>query len=315
MNTPGAGQFSHAGSKWLVLAYANLRRAGVTSPVERHLDVALGPARRAGLAVAPACPGPCACTAGWIMPPRLSPLSQLLPGWTWWRWTLPVTAARIIVRPAATITFTDYVCDLDAALDALGWHQCVLIGHSMGTGAAVSYACADPSRVSALLLLDGLGLMTEEAPLLPARMARALASVRNPRQHRSVFGAIEEAAAVRMANNPMHAGSAYLLAERALQRSPDGWRWRTDGRAMWTSPAYITEAQSSALMAAVQCPALALYTDTLYKYLGERLAGRLQALPDVQAHKVPGGHHVHMDDPESMAQLIRPFLATLDLTA
>jgi pimeloyl-ACP methyl ester carboxylesterase len=243
------------------------------------------------------------------------PLAQQLPG-------LDLVAidfaghGRSDHRPAGChYHFQDYVFDLDAALDALGWHNCLLIGHSMGTGAAVSYACADPSRVSALLLLDGLGLMTEEAPLLPARMARALASVRNPRQHRSVFGAIEEAAAVRMANNPMHQGSAYLLAERALQRGTDGWHWRTDGRAMWTSPAYITEAQSSALMAAVQCPALALYTDTLEQYLGERLAGRLKALPDVQAHKVPGGHHVHMDQPDRLAPLINPFLATLDLHA
>jgi pimeloyl-ACP methyl ester carboxylesterase len=115
-----------------------------------------------------------------------------------------------------------------------------------------------------------------------------------------------------MAKNAMAAASAYLLAERALWRADDGWRWRTDGRAMWVSPAYLTENQSDALMQAVSCPVLALYTSTLEGYLGERLPRRLQGLQQARAHKVPGGHHVHMDDPASLAPLIHSFLATLD---
>lgn len=208
--------------------------------------------------------------------------------------------------------FQNYVYDLDAVLDQLGWEQCLLMGHSLGTGVAISYTCASPDRIQALVLLDGLGVMTEPASKLPQRLKNSLHSVRKPHQHRSVHTSVRSAADIRARYNPMAPASSRLLAERALVSCANGWRWRTDGRAMWSSPAYLTEDQSTAIMQAIQCSALALYTDTLEHYLGDRLAIRLQAMPNLQARKIPGGHHVHMDDPHAVAQALDPFLTSLD---
>lgn len=283
----------------------------MTAPVERRLAVGWGELG----ALAWARPGrPRAlCLHGWMdNAASFGPLAAQLPG-------LDMVAldyaghGRSDHRPAGChYHFQDYVFDVDAALDALGWDSCLLIGHSLGTGVALSYACSDPARVTALLLLDGLGVMTEPPELLPARMVRSLRSVRNPRVHQRVYPSLAEAAAVRIANNPMLESSARLLAGRALEATTDGWRWRTDGRAMWTSPAYLTEAQSSALMGAVVCPGLALYTDTLQRYLGERLDIRLRAMPGLRATQVAGGHHVHMDDPASLAGDIMNFIDQLE---
>ena len=283
----------------------------MTPPVERRLAVGWGELG----ALAWARPGrPRAlCLHGWMdNAASFSPLAAQLP-------TLDLVAldyaghGRSDHRPAGChYHFADYVFDVDAALDALGWDRCLLIGHSLGTGVALSYTCSDPARVTAVVLLDGLGVMTEAPELLPARMARSLRSVRNPRVHRRIYPDLEAAANVRVANNPMHESSARLLAERALEAVPGGYRWRTDGRAMWTSPAYLTEPQSSALMGALECPGLAVYTDTLERYLGERLALRLQAMPGLRAMRVEGGHHVHMDDPASLAGSILDFIDHLE---
>ena len=43
--------------------------------------------------------------------------------------------------------FPDYIFDIDAAMHQLGWHQCHLIGHSMGGGVASCLAAALPERV------------------------------------------------------------------------------------------------------------------------------------------------------------------------
>ena len=48
----------------------------------------------------------------------------------------------------------DYAQDVKAVLDALNLRQAVVVGHSMGSAAALAFAAANPSRVKALLLVD-----------------------------------------------------------------------------------------------------------------------------------------------------------------
>jgi pimeloyl-ACP methyl ester carboxylesterase len=206
--------------------------------------------------------------------------------------------------------FFDYLFDLDAALDALGWDQCWLIGHSLGSTVVCSFAAADPERVRGLVLLDGLGVMTEEAAGIVPRLRGALRTVRQPRAHRRAYPQPEDAARVRRANNPMEESSARLLVRRALHEAADGWRWRTDPRIMWQSPNWLTENQALALLRAVECPVLAVYSPFLHRYLGERLAARRQAVAELRCVEIEGGHHLHMDDPAPVAGHIDDFLAS-----
>jgi len=212
--------------------------------------------------------------------------------------------------PGAHYHFHDYVFDLDAALDALGWERAVLIGHSLGSGVAATLACAAPERVSHLAMLDGMGVMTEPEDRVPERLRRSLRSVRDPRRHRRVFECVEDAARLRQASMPMADRSAHLLAERALVACEGGWRWRTDARAMWESPFWMTEGQCHALLSAITCPVLVLRTPVLGQYLGDRLDTRIARLRDGREVQVAGGHHAHMDDADAAATELRPFIDT-----
>jgi pimeloyl-ACP methyl ester carboxylesterase len=51
----------------------------------------------------------------------------------------------------------DMAGDIAAVVDALGLDRFVLVGHSMGGGAALVYAGAHPDRVAGLLLVDPIG--------------------------------------------------------------------------------------------------------------------------------------------------------------
>jgi pimeloyl-ACP methyl ester carboxylesterase len=53
--------------------------------------------------------------------------------------------------------------DIGAVADALGLERFALVGHSLGAGAAVAFAGADPDRVSRLFLLDPIGDGTQIA--------------------------------------------------------------------------------------------------------------------------------------------------------
>jgi 3-oxoadipate enol-lactonase len=82
---------------------------------------------------------------------------------SWWR-QVPVFAARHRVvtfaargfAPSTAATLppdpADFAGDLEALLDALGIERCALVAQSMGGWAAVEFALANPSRVSALVL-------------------------------------------------------------------------------------------------------------------------------------------------------------------
>jgi pimeloyl-ACP methyl ester carboxylesterase len=57
-------------------------------------------------------------------------------------------------RRASTFQPRDYAEDIGAALDALSIREAVIVGHSMGSAAALAFARQQPSRVRGLLLVD-----------------------------------------------------------------------------------------------------------------------------------------------------------------
>lgn len=250
------------------------------------------------------------CLHGWMdNAASFEPLARTMPECAW----VALDAAGHGAsdhRPApGRYYLTDYVLDIDAVLDALGWDQCTLVGHSLGTGIAACYACADPQRVRQVVMLDGLGVVTENPENAGQRLARSLHSVRHPRDHRRVFESISLAAKARQIKNPMSNESALLLARRALREDADGWRWRTDPAAMWDSPYWMTEEQSSAILRGIDCPVFASITPPIARYIGDRMEQRIDALADLTLVHLPGGHHLHMDDPDAIAGPLRAFLS------
>lgn len=250
------------------------------------------------------------CLHGWMdNAASFEPLARALPEHEW----VALDAAGHGTsdhRPApGRYYLTDYFLDIDAVLDALGWDQCTLVSHSMGTGVAACYACADPQRIQRVVMLDGIGVATEAPQDAAQRLVRSLKSVRQPRHHQRVFESVALAAKARQLKNPMSDSSATLLARRALREDADGWRWRTDPAAMWNSPLWMTEEQAVAILRGIQCPVLAFATPFLEQYLGDRLQQRMDAMTDAELVRQPGGHHMHMDNPEVLTEALRAFLA------
>ena len=70
--------------------------------------------------------------------------------------------------------FIDYLFNVDAALDALGWDDCHLLGHSMGAAISAAYAAGAPERVRSITLLDTLGPISGAAEGTARRLRRSL---------------------------------------------------------------------------------------------------------------------------------------------
>jgi pimeloyl-ACP methyl ester carboxylesterase len=202
---------------------------------------------------------------------------------------------------------------LDVA-DALGWERFCLLGHSMGAGLASLLAAGCPERVERLVVIEMLGALAEAPERTAARLREALAPRQRPSRGLRVFPDVETAVrarlqSVRVPGTGLTEAEVRLLVERGLRRVEGGFIWRSDPRLMQPTAFRLTQAQIDDLLAAIECPTLALFADPAQPYLPDaERRRRVALLPRGQMHTLPGGHHLHMQQPEAVARVILPFL-------
>ena len=199
---------------------------------------------------------------------------------------------------------------LDAA-DALGWDRFGILGHSMGAAIAALAAAAVPARVERLALLETLGPLAEAEENTAHRLQQAVAATRGrPGAPLRVFPELSVAVRARIQASPMDEAGARLLVERGTRAVEGGYAWRSDRRLVLPAATRLTEAQVRVLLAAVSCPVQVLYADPAQPYLPEDVRhARLDALPQAALAVLPGGHHLHMDQPAAVAAVLGAFMA------
>ena len=208
--------------------------------------------------------------------------------------------------------FVDYLDDALAALDALGWERCVLLGHSLGGAVASVLAAARPERVERLLLIEALGPLA----FTPGTAVKALRTglderAAAPDKQLRLFGTAAEAVAARMRANGLSEHAASLLVGRSLREVVGGYEWRSDPRLKIASPLRIHENMIREWLAAIECPTLLIAADPSQPYFDVELRhARMACMRDLREIVLPGNHHLHLEDPAPVAAAIREFLAS-----
>ena len=234
---------------------------------------------------------------------------------------------------SGSYTTSDFALALAEAWAVLAWSDGVLVGHSMGAGAASVAACA-LRGLRALVLLEGLGPVprpSSEAATLFSRAVAARAEARRGAA-RAVYASIEAAAAHRAATPRSHPGRQYLslaaarqLVERALEPAGEadlaaaageadlaaaaaaaksagsaaagssGWCFRHDPRIKGPSPHYYSEEQAHAFLAALACPVLLVLAVDGWPRPPDLAEARARCVRDLEVVTLPGSHHLHAD--------------------
>jgi len=214
-------------------------------------------------------------------------------------------------RVGAPYHFIDFVADAAAAADALGWRQFALLGHSLGAGVAALLAGTWPDRVRRLVLLEGLAPLTEADADAPARLRDALAAELAPGRGGPRPGYPDpQVVARRLAEAvQMREDSAALLLARGLHEvAPGRWDWRADGPLRQPSRLRMTAAQVEAFLRAITCPTLLLRANPGMPVDPAFFAARAGWISRLSWVERPGGHHLHLDEPGTVAALVAPFL-------
>jgi pimeloyl-ACP methyl ester carboxylesterase len=198
--------------------------------------------------------------------------------------------------------------ELQHAANALGLpERFILMGHSLGAAISALFAGAFSDRVEKLVLLEGLGPLTETETGAPGRLASAVRDEKRGSETR-VFSSIEDAAERVVSSVGMKLDSALTLVRRGLKAERGGYAWRTDSRLRAPSRLRLTEGQVEGFMRAIKAPVLAVLASSGWPVPKEAIETRLSYLRHKEVVRVEGGHHVHLDAPERIADRLRAFL-------
>ena len=212
--------------------------------------------------------------------------------------------------PGSHYHFVDFIPDVAAAADALNWPRFALLGHSLGGGIATFTAAALPERVTRLATIEGFGPPTSNPDDSPINLRKALMQMQTlPGKRLPLYPSLEAAIQARCEASGLSWQAATILVERGVKPVGDGLGWRTDPRLRFVSPLYLTEPQVLAYMARIQAPALLLCGDNGFLVKRAYMQDRYARVANLTVKILPGGHHPHLEDPESCARLLGPFLA------
>ncbi|GAA0901222.1 alpha/beta hydrolase [Luteibacter anthropi] len=207
--------------------------------------------------------------------------------------------------PGSVYQHVDYVRALLAAVDKLALPRFHLLGHSLGAGVATMLAIAAPERVRALALIEGLGPLGDDGSRTLERFREGLASANGNNRPLRVFASIEEAARARAIASGLDATLARPIVERGLRQVIGGHSWRSDPRLSRPTAIRLAETQVMSLLLGLGVPTSLLLALPHAPYLEpEAMQVRIDCVDDIRVTHMDGGHHLHLEHPQAVADWV-----------
>ena len=214
--------------------------------------------------------------------------------------------------PGMRYHYTDYVDDVMAAVDALGWPRFNLLGHSMGAGIACLAASAFPDRIDRLVLIEGLGAVTGDLALVPKALRRSIEAMQAvPEKGAASYHGLKVLVRARAAAGNIKHSSAEMLVRRAVTCNGDAYAWRSDRRLIRPYPQYFTNEVMLAFLSGITAPVLLITAEEGTLRKRPYFESRCEAIQTLQLVNLPGHHHLHLDNPEPVASVINDYLSAV----
>ncbi|KAI9545681.1 hypothetical protein NQZ68_034451 [Dissostichus eleginoides] len=225
-------------------------------------------------------------------------------------------------RPAGVpYSFPTYVMDVRRVVDALQWSKFSIIGHSMGGNIAGMFSALYPEMVDAVVLLDSYGFFPTDLKEVFEAMRQGMDQMvefeKKTEEKKTRVYTYENAVERLQAANPtLSEKSAHILLERGLVQVEGGVVFTRDFRINLKNMTRITAEQSLELQSMIKAPVLVVLAEDGFEKLFVEPDKRRFTSAMLQAYrdrnhtvvKVPGDHHIHLNDPGVVAPLVSDFL-------
>ncbi len=215
------------------------------------------------------------------------------------------------ISAGETYYFIDGLFLIDDLIEHFKLEKVNLLGHSMGGAIASLYAAAQPSRINKLALIESLGPITSPAAEVKNGLAKAVTLRRSLKSKRKpVYATFEQALMARAEVSEIAPALIQPLVERALTAVNGGFTWRADSRLRIQSALRMAENQLREVISNIKAPTLLMEGSRglLRTQMASYVQERKPLVANLQCHILEGGHHLHLQNPKSVAELVQAFL-------
>ena len=214
--------------------------------------------------------------------------------------------------PGISYHFADSIDLMFRVADQFGWKKFNLMGHSMGAAVAALMAGVFPERVQNTILIEGLGPFSRRDSFGPRALRLSMEGMKSiERKSMPLYPDLEAAVQARYKVGGMKLNSVRTLVQRGVRMVENGVTWASDPRLRVGSRTYFSEEQIIEFLKQIRCPTLLIHGDFYFQEnpdWQQRMRARCEYVSDLQDALLPGGHHLHLDNPKPVAQAIRCFL-------
>ncbi|AKE52087.1 alpha/beta fold hydrolase [Kangiella geojedonensis] len=211
------------------------------------------------------------------------------------------------LHPAADYQFISGISIIDGLLDVLKLEKPKFLAHSMGAALSSIYAGVFPDKVDSIVSIDALGALVSSPEGTVRQLRKALEQRKTKRGNKRYFKDLESAAIARAQVSELPVDVLLPLIERGVTLCEEGYQWSSDARLKHLSWLRMTEPQMEAVMREIICPMLVIMaTDGLYKDYPE-IEQRFDYLKNAERVELEGGHHLHMQFADAVAEKINDF--------
>ncbi|KAM4594328.1 serine hydrolase-like protein [Fundulus diaphanus] len=230
--------------------------------------------------------------------------------------------------PGVLYAFPSYVMDVRRVVNALQWNKFSIIGHSMGGNIAGMFSALYPEMVDAMVLLDSYGFLPTDPKEMPKVLRQGLDEMiqfekKKEGMKTRVYTYEKAVERLLVGNQSLTEESAKILLERGLVEVEGGVAFSRDFRINLKNVVRISLEQSLELQSRIEASVLVVLAEGGFEKLFAEpdqkkfTSALLQAYRDRRntVVKVPGDHHVHLNNPEVVAPLVSEFLQNKAVSA
>lgn len=205
-------------------------------------------------------------------------------------------------------------CKNDALLmlevvKTLKWESFDIIAHSLGSLTATMMAISDQCLINRMVFLDILGPKRDFTKKIAEYRVRDIANFLSyGEKAHTVFPDLESAIKDRMSLARISYQGAKALTVRGTHKVVGGIGWGFDQRLRSVSLTLPYEDELMSMFREVKQPICFIRAKDGVTYDEEVLKKRALAIKSLTTIEIEGGHHVHMDDPKIVADIITGFL-------
>jgi pimeloyl-ACP methyl ester carboxylesterase len=204
---------------------------------------------------------------------------------------------------------SDFCANVLFVADALGWEKFSILGHSFGGAIGLVTACMAENRIDNLALIDNFGPRVDTGEKSLQRLRHSFRDLSlSTKKKISIFKHRSDAIRVRQMVSDLNFKNTQILLERGLKAVAGGFIWSSDPQLKMTSPIYLHELQLLSYLKHFDARCLLIRAKSGYLINRDDLEKRYALVEDLRVVDVPGGHHVHMQHPNTVANHLQQFL-------